>query len=211
MKSNQFIKRNTLLIVFFILFTFNEIKADEPESEIFNKNLDYGLSGGYLFGGAISISDAPNDFKKTGSFMIKGFIDSYFVPNLAAGLYLQYSYSRLEEIENDRLKNRHNASIIEIGGSLKPRFILNPKWAIKPGLNIGYRKFFFDFTADCGLELDNAHGMALNAAVEIQYVYSSSYIIFSEIGFVTQPYGGKEDITHLDFGPIFYITAGIAL
>ena len=211
MKSNQFIKQNTLFIIFLMLFTFNEIKADESESEIFHKNVEYGLSAGYLFGGNINISDAPNKFEKTGSFMIKGFIDSYLIPKLAAGLYLQYSYSGLEEIENDRLKNKHNASIIEIGGSLKPRFILNPKWAIKPGLNIGYRKFFFDFNADCGLELDNAHGMALNAAVEIQYVYSSSYIIFSEIGFLTQPYGGKEEITNLDFGPIFYINAGIAL
>jgi len=159
--------------------------------------------------------------------MIKGFIDSYLIPKLSVGLYFQYSQTGLEEIEKyeevyfdgtdwvyvdkERIIKGHDASVIEIGGSFKPRFILNPNLAIKPGLNFGYRKFFFDFTADCGLELDNAHGMGLNVSIEIQHLYSSTLILFSEIGFVTQPYGGKEDITHLDFGPIIYINAGIAL
>jgi len=209
--SYQNVKQNLLLIVFLIFLIFTNIKADEPNSILQNKTYEYGISAGYLFGGDINISDAPNNFQTTGAFMIKGFIDSYLSPKLSAGLYLQYSYSGIEEKKHNDEIATHNVSIIEIGGSFKPRFILNPRWAIKPGLNISYRKFFFDFTADCGLKLDNAQGMGLNASIEIQYLYSSSYILFSEIGFATQPYGGKEGITYLDFGPIFYISAGIAL
>lgn len=220
---SMFFRRTAFLTVFIFLLISMEIRAQEPQLNLQNKTYEYGFSAGILFPGEINIEDAPNDFNKTNSFLLKGFIDSYLIPKLAVGLYLQYSYSNLEEIEEyteytgngsitkERVKAEHKANIIEIGGSFKPRFFIASDWIIKPGLNVGYRKFYFDFTGDCGLELDDAEGMGVNGSVEIQYLYSSRFILFSEIGFVTQPYGGKHDVTHLDFGPILYLNFGVAL
>jgi len=87
---------------------------------------------------------------------------------------------------------------------------LSPGWLLKPGLNVGYRKFYFHYKGDCGLEVDDAHGLGVNGSFEFQYIYSEKIILFAEIGFLTQPYGGKEDVTYLDFGPVFYINLGIA-
>jgi hypothetical protein len=206
------IRPSLIYAVLLVFATTVAMQANENQRTLQNKTYEYGFSVGYLFPGKIEISEAVNEFNKAGSFLLKGFIDSYLIPKLAAGLYLQYSYSTLEEkdIFSEEITN-HNVSIFEIGGSIKPRFILSPSWALKPGLNIGYRKFFFDFTADCGIEADNADGFGVNAGLEIQHLYSNQLIIFMEIGMVSQPYGGKQDITYIDFPPIFYINAGIAL
>jgi hypothetical protein len=58
--------------------------------------------------------------------------------------------------------------------------------------------------------LDNAQGLGLNASCEIQYLYSPNNILFSEFGFISQPYGGQEDVTYLEFGLIFYVAVGVA-
>ena len=34
-------------------------------------------------------------------------------------------------------------------------------------------------------------------------------ILSSEVGFMTQPYGGTHHVTDLDFGPILYIALGV--
>ncbi len=212
MKTLLIIHLNFLYVTLLVFASIMEIRADEPQLALQNKSYEYGFSVGILFPGRIEISDADNEFNKTSSFLIKGFIDSYLMPKLAAGLYLQYSYSTLEEKDtyNEEITN-HNVSIFEIGGSIKPRFILSPSWALKPGLNIGFRKFFFNFSSDCGIEVDNADGFGVNVSVEIQHLYSNNLIIFLDIGMVSQPYGGKQDVTYIDFAPIFYLNAGFAL
>jgi hypothetical protein len=210
----MFFRRATFLAVFIFLLISMEIRAQEPQLNLQEKTYEYGFSAGMLFPGDINISESSNDFEKKNSILLKGFIDSYLIPKLAVGLYLQYSSCKLEETDDDAYTKEtisHDVSVFEIGGSFKPRFFIASRWTLKPGLNVGYRKFYFDFKGDCGLEFDNAEGMAVNGSVEIQYLYSSRFILFSEIGFITQPYGGKHDVTHLDFGPILYLNFGVAM
>ena len=218
-------RRGILITMFVLLLIPKNILAQDSLSATSAKKYEYGASVGMIFPAEIKFSDLRNEIRSTSSLLIKGYIDKYLLPEFMIGLYLNFSYSNLEEIDEYeepymtetgwKFKTKediteHHASVIEFGASFKTKFELSPSWLFKPGLNVGYRQFFFHYKADCGLELDDAHGLAVNGSAEFQYLYSEKVIIFAETGFLTQPYGGKEDITYMDFGPIFYITVGIA-
>ena len=214
-------------IIFVCILMIAVIYAGENDTRLSEKTSDLGFSGGMILSGEINAEDLQHDFEKTSSFMIKGCYDSYLIPKLATGLYIHFAPVTIEEKDTrldvdsyydenlgewqfiekevEEVIDEHSGTMLEIGGTIKRRFIVNQKIAIKPGIYLGYRKFFSDTE-----ELDS-HGMALNGACEFQYLYSARIILSCEIGFITQPYGGKEDVTHIDFGPILYFALGFVL
>lgn len=226
MKKLVCLKSQFIFTMLFILLISTGIMAQDSKSGLSKNQYEYGGSVGLLLPAEINFSDLNNDIRETSSLLIRGFIDKYIISNkFTVGIYLNFAYSNLEEIdeyiepfwngsewyyETKEDITRHKASVIEVGTSFKTKFILSPEWFLKPGINVGYRKFFFHYEGACGLEIDDAHGLAINGSFEFQYHYSEKIILFVEAGFLTQPYGGKEDITYLDFGPILYITLGIA-
>lgn len=225
MTASVIVRRGILIAILFSLVIPGSILAQDSLSVTSAKKYEYGASVGVLFPAEIKFSDLRNEIRSVNSLLIKGYIDKYLLPEFMIGLYLNFSYSNLEEIDEYEEPymtetgwefktkediTRHHASVLEFGASFKTKFVLSPSWLLKPGLNVGYRQFFFHYKANCGLELDDAHGLAVNGSAEFQYLYSENIILFAETGFLTQPYGGKEDITYMDFGPIFYLTVGIA-
>ncbi|MCK4823388.1 hypothetical protein KA005_46980 [bacterium] len=95
--------------------------------------------------------------------------------------------------------------MLEFGGTIKARFIVNHKLAIKPGFNIGYRQTFSES------EDARCKGLGLNGSCEIQYRTPMDLIVYGDIGFLTQPVGGVQDVAYMLFSPIFYIALGIGL
>ena len=106
------------------------------------------------------------------------------------------------EVFGNEIK-KSGTPIWEFGASIKPRFILSEKVALKPGFNIGHRRFSGEN------EFTKWKGLALNGSCEIQYRLSDKLILFEETGFLYQPYGGNVD-TDVTFDPIFYFIFGIA-
>ena len=94
-----------------------------------------------------------------------------------------------------------DGSFIEFGIAFKPKFMVSPTVAIKPGLNIGYRKMETDESSY------DAEGLGLNASVEIQFQVKGM-LFFIEPGFLSQPAGGNDN-TDITFGPIGYINVGV--
>jgi len=155
------------------------------------RSLDVGVTAGYWFGGNVVIQGV--DVDKDGAFLLRLFADSYLVPKLAFGGYFNFSpYSQAGV----------SITMFEFGASIKPKFILAPDLAIKPGLNLGYRFT----TSDFGPAEISAFG--INLSVEVQKSLSS-VIVFGEFGFLAQPSGGNSDV-EVTFAPIFYVAGGIA-
>ncbi len=188
-----------LLII--LLFFISIVKSGSFEE----KKYEFGLATGYLASGNVYVSLYGDEVKQNGNFLLRAFADAYIIPQLSFGVYFNYTNLNLEKnikVFGKEIK-KSGTPIWEIGASIKPRFIVSQKVAIKPGFNIGHR----------GFEGENNFstwtGLALNASCEIQYIAGNRWIIYGEPGFLYQPYGGNVD-TDITFDPIFYVVFGIA-
>ena len=65
---------------------------------------------------------------------------------------------------------------------------------------MGYRIISSDVT-------DDLDGLGINLSVELQKQLET-FVASGEIGFLSQPSGGNEDVT-FEFAPIFYLGVGI--
>lgn len=170
--------------------------ASAATGSLEEKSFDIGLGGGIWFPGTIKIEDV--DVDKTAGFLVRVFGDAYLMPKFAVGAYLNYSSFDLESGPY-----KVDASMYEFGIALKPRFILSPTMALKPGLNIGYRHSSVDEEG-----FDDAQGLALNLSVELQIATGAGIDFFIEGGFLTQPAGGNDD-ADVTWAPIVYLAGGI--
>jgi hypothetical protein len=171
-----------------------------------DKKYEFGIASGFLSSGDVYVSLYGDNVKQKSNFLVRIYADAYIIPQLAFGIYFNYSTLNLEkdiEVFGQQIK-KSGTPIWEIGGSIKPRFIVSDKIAIKPGFNIGYRKYSGDN------KFSTWKGLAMNASCEIQYRLSDKLIVFAEPGFLYQPYGGNVD-TDITFDPIFYCVFGITL
>jgi hypothetical protein len=169
------------------------------------KKYEFGISSGILFSGNVYISLYGDNVKQKSNFLLRGYADAFIIPQLAFGCYFNYTTLNLEEdieVFGKEIK-KSGTPIWEIGGAIKPRFIINEKIAIKPGFSIGHRRFSGDN------DFSKWKGLALNGSCEVQYRLSDKLRIFEETGFLYQPYGGNVD-TDVTFDPIFYIVFGVA-
>jgi len=193
-----------LTLAFVFLYVPGALNAAEASFE--QKEYDIGAAAGIWFPGTITIEDV--DVDKTAGLLVRVFGDAYLMPKFAVGAYFNYSSEQLEksgyDIEGD-------ATFWELGIALKPRFVLSPTIALKPGLNIGYRNSTRDKIAgfDSPDTDVSADGLGLNLSVELQILLSGGYIFFVEGGFLSQPAGGTDD-ADVTWAPIMYLAGGIA-
>lgn len=205
-------------LILILLLCPQMLKA-QSDNHFYNRTYDAGFGIGVLGSGEVDMDFMADVSKKKTSYLIKGFFDTYLIPKLAVGVYLNIASAPIE-LEYEYSPNREVRSFVwEIGGSFKPRFFIGQNWAIKPGISFGYRKFYFneDDLEDIDMlqyfeaedEAAEASGMGVNGSVEIQRFISTHLIACAEAGFFTQPYGGTDDVTELDFGPILYLLVGL--
>mgnify|MGYP006298906359 CR=1 FL=1 len=172
------------------------------QSQSFSEpTFDLGASAGLWAGGDVYLGWPDDHYEKDGSFLFRAFIDGYVVPTFAAGAYVNISSVNIGYFDID-------ATMFEFGGAFKPRFMLSPEAAIKPGLNIGYRSVSSD------TETAEHEGLGVNLSVELQYQPESlkeqGLYLFLDTGFLSQPAGGNDD-QDITFAPIFYIAAGVGI
>ncbi|MBN2424897.1 MAG: hypothetical protein JXR46_04440 [Calditrichaceae bacterium] len=226
-------------ILFFLLLAHLNVSA-QTEIPLFNKVHDFGIAVGYAHTANIEMDFHDYTFDKEPSSLIKLSYDNFLTPKLAAGAYFHLIKTSVEAHYSDIVPDgefiggewvffdrevRENYSlgalVWEIGGSFKTRFLMAGKWEVKPGINIGYRKFYFD-EDDMEkakilriFEYKNqdaeAEGLGLNASVEFLYPLFQRFLFVAETGFLTQPYGGTHSVTDVQFGPVMYLLIGVHL
>jgi hypothetical protein len=160
---------------------------------------DFGLSAGFLFEGSAYFAEADEYSAHTEAVMVRIFYDRFIMEQLAFGVFGQTALTDFPRYTTDS-----GATLIEAGFSIKPRFFIGEKMAVKPGLNVGYRLYEADEEFVAG------DGLGLNLGVEFQYDMGMAFLPFGEIGFLSQPWGGNED-TDITYDPILYLQVGIAL
>ncbi len=197
------LRKNTVRMVFCAVAVVCAIAlvpagANAAAKSFEEKNFDIGIGAGMWFPGTIDIEGT--DVDKTGGLLARVFADAYLMPKFAVGAYLNYSSSELEYGGEDV-----DFTMYEFGVALKPRFLLSPSIALKPGLNIGYRYTEVDITAPIDTSAD---GLGLNLSVELQFLLDGGYIFFIEGGFLSQPAGGTDDVD-VTWAPIMYLAGGI--
>jgi hypothetical protein len=98
------------------------------------------------------------------------------------------------------------ATMFEIGGSIKPRFPLaDGSMVVKPGLNIGYRFYSSDFQV-----VEDSKGLGIDVSVEFQFDVNNIFVPYFELGFLSQPVGGTHGETDITFSPVIYFGGGVA-
>jgi hypothetical protein len=159
---------------------------------------DFGVTVGSWLGGNLSLHEWGIKREKNAGFLLRTFYDAYLAEKIAVGLFFNYSPMTSPA-------SSHSATMIEFGGSIKPRFPLGDGSAVfKPGLNIGYRMYSSESDV-----MDKAKGLGINASLELQFDIKSIIAPYIEIGFLSQPVGGN-DVTGMSYAPIIYIGGGIA-
>ncbi len=169
------------------------------------KKYEFGIAPGILLSGNVYISLYGDNVRQNSNFLIRSYADAYIIPQLAFGVYFNYTTLNLEKDIKvfDKEIKKSGTPIWEIGASIKPRFVLSEKAAVKPGLNIGRRRFSGES------DFAKWNGLALNGSCEIQYRFSDKISMIEETGFLYQPYGGNVD-TDITFDPLLYFVFGIA-
>ncbi len=169
--------------------------------DLASKEYDLGITLGMWFPGTISIEDV--DVDKGGSLFLRAFADMYVAPKFAVGIFGNYSKFTIKE--DYYIPDGVDCTTYEFGMSLKPRILLSPGVALKPGLNIGYRNVK---TESIGYSDTTADGMGIDLSVELQIALEGGYIFHIDGGFLSQPVGGTDD-ADVTWAPIMYLGVGI--
>jgi hypothetical protein len=172
--------------------------TQEVKKGLMARNADFGITAGLWLAGDIGFDEWGIDREKDPGFVVRIFYDAAVAEKIMLGAYFNFSPVSSPASSSD-------ATMIEIGGSIKARFPLGEGSAtIKPGLNFGYRMYSSD--ADI---MDKVDALGLNFSCEVQFDVHQIFVPYCEIGFLAQPVGGN-NITGITFPPIIYLGAGIA-
>ena len=159
--------------------------------DLSKKSFDTGITIAYWIEGTATVTGG--DVTKGDAVLFRTFFDAYLIPKLAVGFYSNLSPHTVAG---------GSVTSYEFGASIKPRFLIGKTWAIKPGLNIGYR----------GTSGENSKyatdGLGLNFSLEVQKALGV-IIVHSDFGFLAQPAGGNS-ATDFTFAPIVYFGFGVA-
>ena len=168
------------------------------QNSLAERTHDFGISAGYIFEGSAYFAEDEEYTAHTAGLMIRAFWDQFIMEQFGVGLFVQGALTDFPRYTTDS-----GAVLLEAGFSLKPRFFLGEKMAVKPGLNVGYRTYLADD------EYAEGDGLGLNLGIELQYDLAASLLPFLEVGFLSQPWGGNDE-TDITYDPIIYFQLGIA-
>ena len=155
-----------------------------------DQSWNLGLKGGIFFPGEVYVNPPDDYFDTEMGWLINISADAMVAPKLSMGGFFLHVNTTDEYFEED-------VGINTFGVTLKARFRLASGIQIRPGVAIGYQLIN-------GEELfEDVKGLEVGAVFEIAKPLGSGRAILGELGFITQPSGGNEDID-MTFGPIFF-------
>ncbi len=217
-------------IILFILLPANKyfVHAQNKQEKHF-----YSISAGGLLAGNVMASyeiDFPAnetvDIKNSFSPLIKIEYDYIVQKKLSIGANLNFAKFNISDIlfEGESIKTGNEVNLgtwderehviplddikmLELNGSIKYHFVLNPNMKLKTCLYLGYRRTFSS-SQDA-----REQGVVLNYNATLQYQIKPGKYILSDLGFFAQPYGGVEHVGYVkSFGvPYFSIGFGMML
>jgi hypothetical protein len=194
-------KRKSIIITMMFL-SFVLIGSPLFSASLSEKRFDLGISLGPWFNGDVTYdNDDPGEIKaaKKTSFLMKAYADAYLAPAFSIGVYGHF-VPTVSYKDSDAKQQ-----MSEFGFSLKPRFIVNDTFAIKPGLGIGVRKYSSDNKG-----ADGVTALGVNVSVEFQFLINNSTMFYIEPGFLGQPKGSNDIYDSITFPPMVYLMFGIA-
>lgn len=193
--------KRLFLFILVLIFTNHQLSFAEDK----NKKYEIGISAGIISSSDVWVSLHGDYINQNANFFLKGYFDYFIIPELSFGLYTNFTTISLEKdiYVFDKVIKKSGTPILEFGGSVKPRIELSEKLILKPGASAGYREYFGenDFTTWKGFSLDGS--------AELQYLLNDQLKLFTELGFLFQPYGGNKD-TDVTFDPTLYLVVGVS-
>jgi hypothetical protein len=186
---------------FFILFLLPLFVASElPGQNLYKTNsYEIGLSYGKFFSGTVTVSKdgIDTDLKKKDGYIGQIFFDIVLNRHSSFGVFLNYSNL---DFEGDSVK----VTMSDFGAKYKYRLLLNKRFAIHPGIGIGYRNL------DSTTPIIDSAGLSVNLSVEFIYAVTQSNIkVFADTGLLSEPFG-KADDYDVRFYAHPYLNLGIA-
>jgi hypothetical protein len=164
---------------------------------LMTRTSEFGITAGLWLSGDVRVASPGFDLTKNTGLLLRIFYDAFVAEKFGVGAYANFSPISVEGSDE-------GATLIEFGGSLKPRFPLGDgNVVLKPGLNIGYRMISSNIPA-----ADKINALGLNVSVEIQFASKAGVVPFAEVGFLAQPARGNSN-SDITFAPIIYLGGGI--
>jgi hypothetical protein len=159
-----------------------------------------GAKAGFLLSGSTTIESdfGETDADTESGLMLTGGVDAAMGPHLSIGGFISYASTGIEDVEGA------DVSILTVGGTVKGRFAAG-KGEIRPGASIGYTMM----SGDAFEGTDDSQGLGVGGLVEVAFPMTPQADFLGEIGFISQPAGGNDDLD-ITFGPTFYIVGGAA-
>lgn len=158
----------------------------------------WGLSGkvGILLPGTVNIDPPGEDADSDSGLLLVAKADGFLMPKFSVGGQLLMAFSSLDADEGV------DVTVTNFGGVLKAHFG-SPQFTFAPGLALSYQTI-------SGSDIDTIKGFSPGAFVELLFPIGPTVRGDGEIGFISQPSGGNEDVD-VKFGPIFYLAFGVEI
>ncbi len=176
--------------------------------------IEFTLGAGLLLPGEVNLDISPPSIPVNiqPAFIWKAGVDVPVIPHWYVSTRLLQASVAVQELEEVRsllplaLTNQvpSRVSGFQVSAGPKASVTLNDSLTLTFALYGGYRSISGD------TDYANSKGFALDGATELQVQLGGGWRQFWEVGFLTQPVGGREGDYYLTFGPLVYVLAGVA-
>jgi len=186
-------KKTLRVVLLCMVLVALSISAGNAQEQKWN----FTFKGGLLMPGAVTIDPPGWDFDTGIGWLANAYFDAMVAPKLSFGGFVLLSGPSVTVLGDD-----YGVTVTTLGATVKGRFTLGNGMQLRPGLAIGYQMISTD-AVDEGTK-----GLDVGGIFEIvKPLANSKNALVGEIGFITQPSGGNEDVD-VTFGPIFYLLFG---
>lgn len=155
---------------------------------------NWNFKGGIMLPGTVTIEGFGDADTELG-WIVNTAFDALVAEKFSMGGYL--FYSGITEAESGE---SYGANVLSIGGALRGRFKLQGGIQLRPGIVLAYQ-------STTGDAFDDLTGLNIGLSFDVVFPLKGFNAIVGELGFMTQPSGGNEDV-NVTWAPIFYITVG---
>ncbi len=154
----------------------------------------------WAIGGAVGVSlpgtiyvGSSGEFDTETSYVLDLFADAIVAPMFSIGGFITHAPLVSEDTD---------AKLWSLGFTMKARFAMSNRMALRPAVVIGYNSITIDDS-----DLDAFQGLNVGAHLDLAIALSRSGGLVPRLGFFSQPVGGNGDLD-LDFAPIIYAAVG---